>query len=112
MDIYVCMCLLHKTKQANDITTTTRAAEFNNLASVEAALKHGDIAAIVTEPAMTNIGIVLPEPGFMEGLRELATRYGVTIQICYYPIIITLYIHTNIASLCCVVIFSIIRTSR
>ena len=48
---------------------TTRVAEFNDLASVEAALAHGDVAAILTEPALTNIGIVLPEPGFMAGLR-------------------------------------------
>jgi glutamate-1-semialdehyde 2,1-aminomutase len=37
--------------------------------------------AILTEPALTNIGIVLPEPGFMEGLRELATRYGALLMI-------------------------------
>ena len=39
------------------------------------------MAAILTEPALTNIGIVLPEPGFMEGLRELATRYGALLMI-------------------------------
>lgn len=44
---------------------TTRAARWNDLASVEAALRHGDIAAILTEPALTNIGIVLPELGFL-----------------------------------------------
>jgi glutamate-1-semialdehyde 2,1-aminomutase len=60
---------------------TTRVAEFNDLASVEAALAHGDVAAILTEPALTNIGIVLPEPGFMAGLRELATRYGALLMI-------------------------------
>ncbi|HTC70013.1 MAG TPA: transaminase [Acidothermaceae bacterium] len=60
---------------------TTRVAEFNDLSSVEAALAHGDVAAILTEPALTNIGIVLPEPGFMAGLRELATRYGALLMI-------------------------------
>ena len=60
---------------------TTRVAEFNDLASVESALAHGDVAAILTEPALTNIGIVLPEPGFMVGLRELATRYGALLMI-------------------------------
>jgi glutamate-1-semialdehyde 2,1-aminomutase len=60
---------------------TTRVAEFNDLASVEAALIHGDVAAILTEPALTNIGIVLPEPGFLAGLRELATRYGALLMI-------------------------------
>jgi glutamate-1-semialdehyde 2,1-aminomutase len=60
---------------------TTRAATWNDLASVERELAHGDVAAILTEPALTNIGIVLPEPGFLEGLRELATRYGALLMI-------------------------------
>lgn len=64
-----------------DPALTTRAAEFNDLASVERALAHGDVAAILTEPALTNIGIVLPEPGFLTGLRELATRYGALLMI-------------------------------
>ena len=55
---------------------TTRVATWNDLESVERELAHGDVAAILTEPALTNIGIVLPDPGFMEGLRELATRTG------------------------------------
>jgi glutamate-1-semialdehyde 2,1-aminomutase len=63
------------------ITDTTRAAEFNDLASVERALAHGDVAVIVTEPALTNIGIVLPAPGFLAGLRELATKYGALLLI-------------------------------
>ncbi|MFV0462709.1 MAG: transaminase [Nostocoides sp.] len=60
---------------------TTRAATWNDLASVEAQLAHGDVAAILTEPALTNIGIVWPEPGFLEGLREVATRYGTLLMI-------------------------------
>ena len=60
---------------------TTRAATWNDLASVERELAHGDVAAILTEPALTNIGIVLPEPGFLEGLRELATRHGALLMI-------------------------------
>jgi glutamate-1-semialdehyde 2,1-aminomutase len=63
------------------LQSTTRVAEFNDLSSVEAALAHGDVAAILTEPALTNIGIVLPEPGFMTGVRELATRYGALLMI-------------------------------
>jgi glutamate-1-semialdehyde 2,1-aminomutase len=59
-----------------NINDTTRVAEFNDLDSVEKALANGDVAVIITEPALTNIGIVLPEPGFLEGLRELATKYG------------------------------------
>jgi glutamate-1-semialdehyde 2,1-aminomutase len=64
-----------------DLDLTTRAATWNNLESVEAALAHGDVAAILTEPALTNIGIVLPEPGFLAGLRDLATRYGALLMI-------------------------------
>ena len=55
---------------------TTRVVEFNNLAAMEAALAHGDVAAILMEPAMTNIGIVLPEPGYLEAVGELAKKYG------------------------------------
>jgi glutamate-1-semialdehyde 2,1-aminomutase len=60
---------------------TTRVAEFNDLEGVERELAHGDVAAILTEPALTNIGIVLPEPGFLAGLRELATRHGALLMI-------------------------------
>ena len=60
---------------------TTRAATWNDLDSVEAQLAHGDVAVILTEPGLTNIGIVLPEPGFLEGLRELATRHGALLLI-------------------------------
>lgn len=59
-----------------DVSATTRAAEFNDLDSVERALAHGDVAVAITEPALTNIGIVLPEPGFLEGLRELCDAHG------------------------------------
>ncbi|QWZ09288.1 aminotransferase class III-fold pyridoxal phosphate-dependent enzyme [Nocardioides panacis] len=63
------------------LSETTRVAEFNDLAGVEEQLRAGDVAAILTEPALTNIGIVLPEPGFLSGLRELATRYGALLMI-------------------------------
>ena len=53
-----------------DPALTTRVAEFNDLASVERALAHGDVAVLITEPALTNIGIVLPDAGFLEGLRD------------------------------------------
>jgi glutamate-1-semialdehyde 2,1-aminomutase len=55
---------------------TTRVVEFNDLAAVERELAHGDVAAIVTEPALTNIGIVLPDQGFLAGLQRLAKQYG------------------------------------
>lgn len=63
------------------IAETTRVAEFNDLESVERALAHGDVAILITEPALTNIGIVLPEPGFMSGIRQLCTQYGALLLI-------------------------------
>jgi len=60
---------------------TTRVVEFNDLAALERELAHGDVAAILAEPAMTNIGIVLPESGYLAGLRKLATKYGALLMI-------------------------------
>ncbi|MDP9302003.1 MAG: transaminase, partial [Actinomycetota bacterium] len=62
--------------QAVPIEETTRVVEINDLEALEAALAHGDVAACLFEPALTNIGIVLPEPGYHEGVRELCTKYG------------------------------------
>ena len=64
-----------------DLDLTTRVATWNDLESVEAALAHGDVAAILTEPALTNIGIVLPQDGFLERVRELATEYGALLMV-------------------------------
>jgi glutamate-1-semialdehyde 2,1-aminomutase len=64
-----------------DPTETTRVAEFNELSSVEAALAEGDVACVLMEPALTNIGIVLPEDGFLAGVRELCTRAGALLVI-------------------------------
>jgi glutamate-1-semialdehyde 2,1-aminomutase len=61
--------------------TTTRVAEFNDLAGVEEALAHGDVAALLAEPALTNIGIVLPETGFLEAVREATRRAGTVLVI-------------------------------
>ena len=66
---------------ALDPTETTRVAEFNDLGSVERALEHGDVACLLMEPALTNIGIVLPEPGFLEAVREACTRHGTLLII-------------------------------
>ncbi len=55
---------------------TTRVVEFNNLSSMEEALAHGDVAAILMEPAMTNVGIVLPDDGYLHSVGELAKQYG------------------------------------
>lgn len=64
-----------------DVTLTSRVAEINDLEGLERQLAHGDVAAILIEPALTNIGIVLPEPGYHEGVRALATKYGALLII-------------------------------
>ena len=61
---------------AVDPTSTTRVVEFNDLAALERALAHGDVAAVLAEPALTNIGIVLPEPGYWAGVRALCDAAG------------------------------------
>ena len=50
---------------------TTRVVEWNDVAALERELAHGDVACVLAEPALTNIGIVLPEPGFHDALRPL-----------------------------------------
>ena len=67
--------------QVEDLTQVAACAEFNDLASVEAHLAKGQIAAILTEPVMTNSCMVLPDAGFHAGLRALATRYGALLII-------------------------------
>jgi glutamate-1-semialdehyde 2,1-aminomutase len=64
-----------------DVSLTTVVVPFNDLDAVETALARGDVACVLAEPALTNIGIVLPDPGFHEGLRELCTRYDVLLVI-------------------------------
>ncbi len=60
-----------------DVTVTSRVAEFNDVAGLEAQLAKGDVAAVLMEPALTNIGIVLPDPGYLDAVRELTSRYDV-----------------------------------
>jgi glutamate-1-semialdehyde 2,1-aminomutase len=54
---------------------TTRAVEFNDLGALEDALKPKDVACVLAEPAMTNRGIILPDPGYHKALRELTRKY-------------------------------------
>jgi glutamate-1-semialdehyde 2,1-aminomutase len=54
---------------------TTRVVEWNDVDALETALAHGDVACVLAEPALTNIGIVPPEPGYHEALRELTRRH-------------------------------------
>jgi glutamate-1-semialdehyde 2,1-aminomutase len=59
-----------------DPTGTTRVVEFNDLDGLAAELAAGDVACLLMEPALTNIGIVLPLPGYLDGVRELTRRHG------------------------------------
>jgi len=64
-----------------DPAETTVCVEFNDLVALEAALATGEIAAVLAEPALTNIGIVLPDPGYHDALRALTRRYGTLLVI-------------------------------
>ena len=64
-----------------DPTITTRVIEFNDIPALEAALDSDDVACVLAEPALTNIGIVLPEPGYHESLREITRRTGTLLII-------------------------------
>jgi glutamate-1-semialdehyde 2,1-aminomutase len=66
---------------ALDVARTTRVVEFNDVAALERALAPGDIAAVIAEPAMTNIGMVLPEVGFHDALRTLTREHGTLLVI-------------------------------
>ena len=59
-----------------EVTDATIVCRFNDADEVERALSEHDVAAIILEPIPHNIGAVLPEPGFLERLRELATAHG------------------------------------
>jgi glutamate-1-semialdehyde 2,1-aminomutase len=66
---------------AVDPSVTTRAVEFNDVGALERALAHGDVACVLAEPAMTNMGIVLPDAGYHDALRELTRRHGTLLII-------------------------------
>ena len=59
-----------------DPAMTTRVVPFNDLAALDVALADGQVAALLIEPALTNVGIVLPERGYLDGVREITRRYG------------------------------------
>jgi glutamate-1-semialdehyde 2,1-aminomutase len=64
-----------------DVALTTRVVPFNDIEALDSALAHGDVAALLMEPALTNIGIVLPEPGYLEAVRQVTRRHGVLLVI-------------------------------
>jgi glutamate-1-semialdehyde 2,1-aminomutase len=62
--------------QVADLTRNTVVVEFNDLVALEAALASGDVACVLAEPVMTNIGMVLPQPGYWEAAQKIIRRYG------------------------------------
>lgn len=62
-------------------TATTKVIEFNDVAALEAALTPGDVACVLAEPVMTNIGIIHPDPGYHAALREHTRRTGTLLII-------------------------------
>ena len=74
-----------------EATAGLRIVPFNDLDAVERALAPGDVALLLTEPAMTNAGFLLPEPGFHAGLRELTRRYGTLLAIDETHTLVTAY---------------------
>jgi glutamate-1-semialdehyde 2,1-aminomutase len=65
----------------HDVAATTDAVPFNDLNAVEAVLKRGRTAALIAEPVMTNIGMVLPQPGFLAAMREVTRKHGTLLVI-------------------------------
>jgi len=61
----------------SELNSTTVSLPFNDLAAAEKAFATGDIALLLIEPGLTNIGIVLPEAGYLEGLQALCKKYEV-----------------------------------
>ena len=64
-----------------DPSVTTKVVEFNDIRALEKALAPGDVACVLAEPAMTNVGIVHPEPGYHVALRELTRKHGTLLVI-------------------------------
>jgi glutamate-1-semialdehyde 2,1-aminomutase len=62
--------------QVHDLLDATVVVEFNDLAALDAALADGDVACVLAEPVMTNIGMVLPAPGFWEEAQKIIRRHG------------------------------------
>jgi glutamate-1-semialdehyde 2,1-aminomutase len=64
-----------------DAKAMTKVVDFNDVDALDQALAPGDVACVITEPVMTNIGIIAPEPGFHDALRSLTRKYGTLLLI-------------------------------
>jgi glutamate-1-semialdehyde 2,1-aminomutase len=64
-----------------NVAETTKAIEWNDVEALDRALSEGDVACVLAEPAMTNIGIILPDPGYHDALRALTREHGTLLAI-------------------------------
>src|SRR6266850_2224541 len=64
-----------------DPSVTTRVVEFNDIEALDRELARGDVACVLAEPAMTNVGIVPPAQGFHDALRGLTRKHGTLLII-------------------------------
>ena len=64
-----------------DVALTTKVVPFNDVEALERALAPGDVAAVLMEPALTNIGIVLPDEGYLEAVRDVTRRTGTLLVV-------------------------------
>ena len=62
--------------EVRDLTQFTKVVEFNDIAALEAALAPGDVACVLAEPIMTNVGMVLPDEGYHDALRTITRKHG------------------------------------
>jgi glutamate-1-semialdehyde 2,1-aminomutase len=60
---------------------TTKVIEFNDIPGLETSLSARDVAVVMAEPVMTNIGIIHPEPGYHDALRDITSRTGTLLLI-------------------------------
>ena len=67
--------------QVHDLTAHTVVVEFNDLAALAAALSADDVACVLAEPVMTNVGMVLPQPGYWEAAQDIIARHGTLLVI-------------------------------
>jgi glutamate-1-semialdehyde 2,1-aminomutase len=63
------------------VSETTAVVPFNDAEALDRRLARGDVACLLMEPALTNIGIVLPDPGYLEAVREITRRHDVLLVV-------------------------------
>lgn len=75
----------YKTQRRNVVgplpNPASRVIQFNDIDALEKALSPQDVACVLCEPAMTNAGIILPEPGYHKALRAITRRFGTLLII-------------------------------